>query len=60
MLRVLSGAEQRYRAVLRVICDGATLTEVAARFGSRTGVGLVGHVLAAVLSARAFSASFIA
>jgi transposase-like protein len=32
-MRELSVAEQRYRAVLAVISDGATVTEVAARFG---------------------------
>ena len=32
-MRELSVAEQRYQAVLAVISDGATVTEVAARFG---------------------------
>src|SRR5262245_59610213 len=32
-MRELSVAEQRYQAVLAVIGDGATVTEVAARFG---------------------------
>jgi transposase InsO family protein len=32
-MRELSVAEQRYRAVLAVISDGETVTEVAARFG---------------------------
>ena len=34
-MRELSVAEQRYQAVLAVISDGATVTEVAARFGVR-------------------------
>lgn len=33
IMRELSVAEQRYQAVLAVIGDGATVTEVAARFG---------------------------
>src|SRR4051812_17341265 len=38
-MRELSMAEQRYQAVLAVIGDGETVTEVAARFGeSRTTV----------------------
>jgi transposase len=32
-MRELSVAEQRYQAVLAVISDGETVTEVAARFG---------------------------
>src|SRR4029079_3128397 len=32
-MRELSVAEQRYRAVLAVISDGETVTDVAARFG---------------------------
>lgn len=32
-MRELSVAEQRYEAVRAVIADGATVTEVAARFG---------------------------
>jgi transposase len=32
-MRELSVAEQRYQAVLAVISDGETITEVAARFG---------------------------
>ena len=34
-MRELSVAEQRYRAVLAVISDGETVTDVAARFGVR-------------------------
>ena len=34
-MRELSVAEQRYQAVLAVISDGETITEVAARFGVR-------------------------
>ena len=32
-MRELSVAEQRYQAVLAVISDGETVTDVAARFG---------------------------
>jgi transposase len=32
-MREMSVAEQRYQAVMAVIGDGATVTEVAARFG---------------------------
>ncbi|WP_457255868.1 helix-turn-helix domain-containing protein, partial [Pedococcus sp. P5_B7] len=32
-MREMSVAEQRYQAVLAVIGEGATVTEVAARFG---------------------------
>src|SRR5215210_2388500 len=34
-MRELSVVEQRYQAVLAVISDGETVTEVAARFGVR-------------------------
>lgn len=34
-MRELSVAEQRYQAVLAVISDGETVTDVAARFGVR-------------------------
>ncbi len=34
-MREMSVAEQRYQAVLAVIQDGETVTEVAARFGVR-------------------------
>jgi transposase-like protein len=34
-MRELSVAEQRYQAVLAVISDGETITDVAARFGVR-------------------------
>ena len=33
LMRELSVAEQRYQAVLAVISDGETVTDVAARFG---------------------------
>ena len=32
-MREFSAAEQRYQAVLAVIVEGSTVTEVAARFG---------------------------
>src|SRR6188472_3839000 len=35
LMRELSVAEQRYQAVLAVISDGETVTDVAARFGVR-------------------------
>jgi hypothetical protein len=53
-MRELSVAEQRYQAVLGVISDGETVTDVAARFGmaGKTVHQCVGRDRSGVSSAR--------